>query len=175
MVLAGTSAGAAMMSNSMILGGGSEISPSLGEVKMGSGLDFIPGTIVDTHFAQRGRFGRLLAAAAHFPHDLGLGIDEDTAMVVERGRFRVLGSGAVTVIDAGAETFTNVPDLKDGDFMALFDVHVHILPKGYEFDLIERRPIRQPLQSELEAAKKGSSDGGEGKPKQKKEPSHADR
>ncbi|HEY1403369.1 MAG TPA: cyanophycinase, partial [Pyrinomonadaceae bacterium] len=79
LLLGGTSAGAAMMSNSMMLGGESETNPRFGSVEIGPGMDFIMGTLIDTHFSQRGRHGRLITATAHYPQDMGIGIDEDTA------------------------------------------------------------------------------------------------
>ena len=148
MLIAGTSAGAAMMANSMILSGEAEQSPRFGEIRVGGGMTYLPGTVIDTHFSQRGRFGRLLAAVAHYPQELGLGIDENTGMVVEDGHFRVIGEGAVTVIDGGEMSYTNVPDLREGEFMALHDARVHVLPPGYEFDLTARRPIQRPLKAE---------------------------
>ncbi len=148
MLIAGTSAGAAMMANSMILSGEAEQSPRFGEIRVGGGMTYLPGTVIDTHFSQRGRFGRLLAAVAHYPQELGLGIDENTGMVVEDGHFRVIGEGAVTVIDGGEMSYTNVPDLREGDYMALHDVCVHVIPQGYGYDLKERRPIQRPLKAE---------------------------
>ena len=82
LLLGGTSAGAAMMSNSMLLGGDGECNPRSGAVEIGPGMDFVVGAVIDTHFSQRGRHGRLIAAVAHYPQDLGLGLDEDTAIVV---------------------------------------------------------------------------------------------
>jgi cyanophycinase len=140
-VLAGTSAGATMMSSSMLLSGGSEESPRFGSVQLGPGMDFLPGTIIDTHFAQRGRYGRLMTAVSHYPQDLGIGIDEDTAMLVSGDEFRVLGSGAVTVIDAGAMTHTNLSELKHGDALELHNLTVHVLPRGSHYNLKKRKPL----------------------------------
>jgi len=108
LVLGGTSAGAAMMSSTMIVGGASETTPRAGVVEVGPGMDFLRGAMIDQHFTRRGRAGRLLAALAQYPHQLGIGIDEDTAMVVHGTTFRVLGSGAVTVFDLGQATVNNV-------------------------------------------------------------------
>lgn len=140
-VIAGTSAGAAMMGNSMILDGDSEKNPRSGGVEMGPGMDFIVGAMIDTHFSQRGRHGRLITAVAHYPQDLGFGIDEDTAMVVNKNKFEVIGSGAVTVFDGGAMNFTNIPYAEKDAGLALYGLQVHILPEGYEFDLINRKPF----------------------------------
>lgn len=141
LVVAGTSAGAAMMANSMIIRGESETSPRFGAVRMGAGMDFLPGTVIDTHFLQRGRIGRLIAAVAHYPHDMGLGVDENTALIVTDGHFEVMGAGAVTVVDGGGMTYTNVPDIEEDEPLALHDIRLHILPAGYKFDLLNRVPV----------------------------------
>jgi cyanophycinase len=95
LLLAGTSAGAAMMSSTMIIGGAETgVTPS--SVRTGPGLEFLPGVLIDMHFGERGRLNRLLSAVALYPHELGLGIDEDTAILVGGGTFEVLGSGSVT-------------------------------------------------------------------------------
>ena len=141
LVVGGTSAGAAMMSNTMILGGDHETNPRVEGVQMAPGLDLLIGAIIDTHFSQRGRHGRLLTAVAHNPQDIGFGIDEDTAMIVDKTEFRVVGAGAVTVFDAGAMTYTNLPYAEKKQGLALFDVKVHVLSDGCRFDLSERRPV----------------------------------
>jgi cyanophycinase len=130
-VLAGTSAGAAMMSGTMIVGGEGHA------VSTGPGLEFLPGVLIDMHFAERGRLNRLLAAVARYPHELGLGIDEDTAILAGGDHFEVLGSGSVTVVDAGAATDIRVP--AEGP-VAVAGVRVHVLPAGCTFDLAARRP-----------------------------------
>lgn len=140
-VLAGTSAGAAMMSNSMLISGASDSNPRLGGMEIGPGMDFLMGAMIDTHFSQRGRIGRLLTAVAHYPQDIGFGVDENTAMIVEGREFRVVGEGAVTVVDAGAITFTNLPDIGEEEALALHDVKLHVLPEGHRFDLEKRAPI----------------------------------
>ena len=108
-VLAGTSAGAAMMSGTMIVEGDAR-GVTRASVRTGPGLEFLPGVLIDQHFAERGRVNRLLSAVALYPHELGLGIDEDTAILTDGDHFEVLGSGAVTVVDAGAATDIRVPD-----------------------------------------------------------------
>lgn len=140
-VIAGTSAGAAMMSNSMFISGASDNNPRLGGMEIGPGMDFLVGAMIDTHFSQRGRIGRLLTAVSHYPQDLGFGVDENTAMIVEGREFRVVGEGAVTVVDAGAITFTNLPDIGENESLALFDVKLHVLPEGHRFDLEKRAPV----------------------------------
>jgi cyanophycinase len=135
-VLGGTSAGAAMMSGTMILGGdGPGVTRAC--VRTGPGLEFLPGVVIDMHFAERGRLNRLLSAVALYPHELGLGIDEDTAILAEGDGFEVLGSGSVTVVDAGAATDIRVP--AEGP-IAIIGARVHLLAAGSRFELSGRRP-----------------------------------
>ena len=140
-IVAGTSAGAAMMGNSMILTGDSDENPRFGCVEMAPGTDLIVGCMVDTHFSQRGRHGRLLTAVAHYPQDIGFGIDENTAIIVNKNVFKVIGAGAVTVIDGGAMTYTDVPYVKDGESIALAGIQLHVLSNGHKFDLKNRQMI----------------------------------
>ncbi|OJF13546.1 cyanophycinase [Couchioplanes caeruleus] len=135
-VLGGTSAGAAMMAGTMIHGG---VAPGITRdgVRTGPGLEFLSGVVIDMHFAERGRLNRLLSAVALYPHELGLGIDEDTAILADGDRFEVLGSGTVTVVDAGAATDIHVP--ASGP-IALAGARLHVLPAGSRFELSSRRP-----------------------------------
>ncbi|WIM94742.1 cyanophycinase [Actinoplanes oblitus] len=135
-VLGGTSAGAAMMSGTMIVGG-DRPGVTADAVRTAPGLEFLPRVLIDQHFAQRGRLNRLLSAVARYPHELGLGIDEDTAILTDGDRFEVLGSGAVTVVDAGAATDIRVPPAGP---IALTGALVHVLPAGHTFHLTGRRP-----------------------------------
>lgn len=139
--VAGTSAGASAMSNTMIVTGNEEDSPRKCTVKMAPGLGLLEEAVVDQHFAQRGRIGRLLCAVAQNPRVLGIGIDEDTAIVVEGHRFRVIGSRAVTVVDGSTLLFSNVSESKPDDPLALVDIRLHVLPKGYGFDFKAKKPL----------------------------------
>ena len=160
LVIGGTSAGAAMMSNSMIIGGTPEENPKVGAVEIGPGMDLIIGAVIDTHFSQRGRFGRLLTAIAHYPQDLGLGLDEKTAMIVNRNEFEVAGEGAVTVIDGGAMTYTSLPYTEEGEGLSLYGVRVHVLAAGARFDLLKREPV---VEKDDDAPKKGKANEGDGR------------
>jgi cyanophycinase len=141
-VIAGTSAGASMMSSSMLISGKPEESPRFGNVEIGPGLDFIKAAIIDTHFSQRGRCGRLMTAVAHYPQDIGIGIDEDTAILVNGTEFTVLGSGSVIIVDGGPLTHTNLNDLEEhGELLELHDLTLHVLPAGAHFDIKKQRPI----------------------------------
>jgi cyanophycinase len=135
-VLGGTSAGAAMMSSTMIVGGDGP-GVTTDSVRTGPGLEFLPGVLIDMHFAERGRLNRLLSAVAHYPHELGVGIDEDTAILTDGDAFEVLGSGSVTVVDAGAATDIRVPESGP---IAVSGACIHVLPAGCRFELSGRRP-----------------------------------
>ena len=142
LVLAGTSAGASMMSSTMIVSGVSETNPKIGIVEMAPGMEFISGVVIDQHFAQRGRYGRLFSAVAQYPHHLGLGIDENTAVIVDGQEFRVIGAGAVSVVDAGQLTYTNIGRVRgNDDDLALCGIKLHVLPSGYGFHLRDRVQI----------------------------------
>ena len=141
LTIGGTSAGAAMMSGTMIVGGANEAAPRAGVVEVGPGIDLLRGVMVDQHFTRRGRTGRLLAALARYPHLLGVGIDEDTGLVAEGGEFRVVGSGAVTVLDLATAIGSNALELATGRHLGLCDVRMHLLPEGYRFRLADRTPL----------------------------------
>jgi cyanophycinase len=94
-LIAGTSAGAAMMSSSMIISGKSDTAPKVSGVEIAPGMNMIEDTVIDSHFSERGRHGRLLTAIAHYPQVLGLGIDERTGIVCTNGEFKVIGDGAL--------------------------------------------------------------------------------
>jgi cyanophycinase len=140
-ILGGTSSGASMMSCTMMISGQGEENPSLDAVELSPGMKFIEGPIIDQHFSQRGRIGRLLAAVARQPQKLGIGIDENTAMVVNNGQFTVLGEGAVTVVDAKGMAYTNIHASSDGEGLALFGLQLHVLPASHCFDLDRRAPL----------------------------------
>jgi cyanophycinase len=141
-VIAGTSAGAAAMSATMIIGGNGEATPQMGILNMAPGMALINGVVIDQHFAQRGRLGRLLAAVAQNPYIIGIGIDEDTAVLIDSSaKLRVIGSQTVTIVDGQCSTFTNVSELMPHQPLAITDVLVHILPQGYGFSLKERKAL----------------------------------
>ena len=139
-LVAGTSAGAAAMSETMLVKGTSGESHRIGDLHMSPGLGLIRDVIIDQHFAERGRFGRLLGAVAHNPRVLGLGIDEDTAVVVEGDSLAVIGNGAVYVVDGQHVTHSNVAEARPERVLSMHDVRVHVLGTGDMFDLHERKP-----------------------------------
>ena len=140
-VVGGTSAGAAVMPEMMIVEGDSETHPRVEVAEMGPGMAFLPGVAIDQHFAQRGRLGRLLSALAQEPVVLGFGIDENTAMVVNGNEFEVIGEGAITVIDVADITHSNLDELLKDEALAICGAKLHILPQGYRFNLETRKPI----------------------------------
>jgi cyanophycinase len=107
---------------------------------MAPGLGLIRNVIIDQHFAERGRFGRLLGAVAHNPRVLGMGIDEDTAAVVEDECIRVIGSGAVYVVDGTDVSHSNVAEARPDRTLSMHNVTVHVLAAGDRFDLKTRKP-----------------------------------
>lgn len=139
-LVAGTSAGASVLSETMLAGGASSESHHIGDLDIAAGLGLIRDAIIDQHFAKRGRIGRLLGAVAHNPRLLGVGIDQDTAIIVEDGGFSVLGSGAVYVVDAEEVTQSNIADARFGTALSLHDVRLHVLASGDRFDLVRRSP-----------------------------------
>ena len=149
-IVGGTSAGAAMMPDIMIIEGESETNPRVDVVAMGPGMGFLPGVVIDQHFAQRGRLGRLVSALAQQPAVLGFGIDENTAIAVNGDEFEVIGEGAVTVIDESEKNHDNLDGLLKDEALAVCGARLHILPDGYRFNLKTRQPIftQQSQQSE---------------------------
>ena len=142
--IVGTSAGASVMSHTMIVQGEDEDSPRKCTLKMSPGLGLIKGVIIDQHFAQRGRIGRLLAGIAQNPEVLGIGIDENTAIIVNQsGLIEVIGEGAVYFIDGSAITYTNVSELYADDILSMHNVKLHILTDGNKFDLIKKLPFEE--------------------------------
>lgn len=141
LVIAGTSAGASVMSSTMIIEGDSDDSPQLNTLKMSPGIGLLPGVVIDQHFAQRGRIGRLLTALGQNPSVLGLGLDEDTSVIVEGEEFQVWGNQTVTILDGQDITHTNASLDQPTKHLALTGVKVHVLPHAYRFNLATREPM----------------------------------
>lgn len=139
-LLAGTSAGASVMSETMLVKGTSGESYKIGDLHMAPGLGLVRNMIIDQHFAERGRFGRLFGAVAHNPRELGIGIDEDTALVFLRDRFEVIGNGCVYVVDGAGVTHSNIAEAEPDRSLSMYDVRLHVLSAGDAFDVAKRRP-----------------------------------
>jgi cyanophycinase len=144
-LVAGTSAGASALGEAMLVSRGAEETSHKveGAFYMTRGLGLISDVIIDQHFAQRARIERLIGALAENPGVLGMGIDEDTGVILEPdGRFYVLGAGAVYIADGQGVTHTNVSEKARGHTLCLFDVALHVLNHGTGFDLGSRRPFK---------------------------------
>ena len=147
-VIAGTSAGAMAMAHEMIAGGSSTESLLKGAVVMRKGLGLMPELIIDTHFIRRGRFGRLAEAVAIHPKLIGIGLAEDTGLIIKNGEsFKVIGSGMVIVLEASQLTHNAHGQLKVGTAMSMSNLTTHILANGDKFTLsgrtIEILPIHE--------------------------------
>jgi cyanophycinase len=149
--IAGTSAGASMMSETMIVGGGQNGSHRIAAgLQMAPGLGFAKDMVIDQHFAERGRISRLLAAVAQNPRILGIGIDENTAIeLVPFDHFRVVGDGAVYVVDGSTVTQTNVAEEEQDRTMSVYNTTVHVMTQGDRL-LLETRTPRSGAAREVE-------------------------
>ena len=144
-LIAGTSAGASVMTETMLVSGaGSESQRIDSALKLAPGFGLLPGIIIDQHFAERGRISRLLSAVAHNPRILGVGIDEDSAIFVQRGRFQVVGTNAVYVIDGSRISFTNITESEPDTPVGVYGIKLHVLNQADTFDLKTRRPHYHP-------------------------------
>jgi cyanophycinase len=149
-VVAGTSAGAMAMANEMIAGGSSTEAMLKGAVILKKGLSLIPELIIDTHFIRRGRFGRLAEAVATFPDLLGIGLAEDTGLVIKGGNeFCVIGSGMVVIFDGSLLAHNAHQQLEEGTPMSISNLVTHILANGDKFTLNDRKIEVLPLHSEF--------------------------
>ena len=150
LVIAGTSAGAVGMSETMIFGGSAAYAMLKGAVKLMPGLGFMNNVIFDSHFVIRGRFGRLAEAVALHSAQIGVGLGEDTGVIVVDGnRFQVIGSGMVIIFDASETTHNTAEILEPGTPMSIGNLKVHVLANGDEFHIDQRHPemlaIDQPF------------------------------
>lgn len=145
-VIVGTSAGASVMSETMILDGDDEESPNKNSINMSPGIGLVENVIIDQHFSQRGRIGRLLTGIAENPENLGIGIDEDTAIIInEKKLLRVIGSGAVYIIDGSKINHTNVSEQFMDKTLSIFNVKLHVLIEGNKFDLTNKIPFEEEV------------------------------
>jgi cyanophycinase len=157
-VVAGTSAGASAMSTHMIAFGASGATPKQRMAQLAAGLGVLPGVIVDQHFQQRNRLGRLLSLIAQNPSLLGLGIDEDTAGIVGPDHvLEVVGRGSVTIVD-GAASETDAWDIHGHRPIMISNVVLHSLPAGYRFDLRRRHRIATPALRALNGGEAAASE-----------------
>jgi cyanophycinase len=150
--LGGTSAGASAMSSVMIARGTGRSAARLSSVRMSPGLGFLPGIIVDQHFRERDRFGRLLAAVLCNPSMLGFGLDEDTAFALDTAHHvRVFGTGTLTIVDGSHLQATDIDDVPDDLPAAFAGMRMHVLSAGWTYDLATGRVVKRPLAARLPA------------------------
>lgn len=153
----GTSAGASILAQHMIAFGRPGSTPRQRMGQLAAGLGLVEQAIIDQHFAQRNRYGRLLSLVAQSPALLGIGIDEDTAAIIEDGLLRVTGRSVVTVID-GSRTVSNAHSAQRSAPLLVSGVQLHVLPQGAVFDLATRTLVSTGVEphaaevAELEAA-----------------------
>ena len=139
-VIGGTSAGAMAMSNTMIYEGNAANAHIKGQVKITTGLAFIKDVIIDSHFDKRGRFLRLAQAVATNPQAIGIGLGEDTGVIISKGlELEAIGSGAVTIIDGRNIMHNNIADIEDGSPISVEGLIVHIMEKGNKFHLLTKK------------------------------------
>ena len=144
MHVAGTSAGAAFMPEHMIAGGDEGSTPSPAMVTMAPGLGLTNNFIIDQHFRQRDRLGRLLTALAYNPFAVGIGLDEDTAAFIRPGDdLEVVGSGGITIIDPSHLSYSSMDRARRGDPVSLIDVNLHILIAGGRFEIQSRKAFAE--------------------------------
>ena len=137
--VAGTSAGASIMSEHMVAGGNGNAAPSGDGVSLAPGLGLTNAVIIDQHFTQRNRLGRLLSASSYNPFLIGLGIDEDTAAFIGPDDvLEVVGSGTVTVVDAGGMTYSSMWQAGRNDALSLLGLKLDVLGEGCRYDLKNR-------------------------------------
>lgn len=138
-VVAGTSAGAMAMSNTMIYHGNSTTAHLKGEVRITTGLAFLQNVIIDSHFEKRGRFGRLAQAVGCNPSCIGIGLGEDTGLIITEGNhFEAIGSGCVILVDGHKIRHSNIADIPEGSPISLENLIVHVMVDGDGYDLKER-------------------------------------
>jgi len=144
-VLAGTSAGAAAMSTSMIVRGEPTSHPHKNAVRLSPGLGFLKNIIIDQHFSERGRISRLITAVSFNPYNLGIGIDENTAIILDgKGKLEVYGQGSTTIVDGSQITFNEIAEVGDNEAFSVCGVQFHVLREGLVYNYIDRNPIQPP-------------------------------
>jgi cyanophycinase len=142
-VMAGTSAGAAAMSTSMIVRGDASSHPHKNAVKLSPGLGFLKNIIIDQHFSERGRISRLITAVSYNPYNLGIGIDENTAIILDgNGVLEVFGQGSTTIVDGSQITFNEIAEVADNEAFSICGVQFHVLRDGLVYNYLDRHPIQ---------------------------------
>jgi cyanophycinase len=145
LVMAGSSAGAAAMSTSMIVRGEPSSHPHKNAVKLSPGLGFLKNIIIDQHFSERGRISRLITAVSFNPYNLGIGIDENTAIILDaHGVLEVYGQGTATIVDGSQISFNEIAEVADNEAFSICGVQFHVLRDGLVYNFLDRHPIQPP-------------------------------
>ncbi len=146
-VLGGSSAGAAGMSASMIVRGEATSHPHKNSIRLSPGLGILRSIIIDQHFTERGRLSRLITAVSFNPRQLGIGIDENTAVIISHdGTLEVFGAGTVTIVDGSQINYNDIAEVEDFQPFAVCGVQLHILREGLRYDFENRKPIPVPAE-----------------------------
>jgi cyanophycinase len=141
-VIAGTSAGAMAMSDTMIYEGSSHEAMRKGEVKFSSGFGLLDNVIIDTHFVKRGRFGRLFQAVTSNPSALGIGLGEDTSLLIIKGDIHeVIGSGLIIIVDGSTIRHTNMAAISEGEMISVENISIHVMVPGDKMHLSDRKYV----------------------------------
>lgn len=143
LIVVGTSAGAAAMPETMIYGGMATEALLKGAVHMTAGMGLLSRVIIDSHFIKRGRFSRLMQIISSNPGHIGIGLGEDTGVVIEKNRYiKAIGSGLVVIFDGQDLRYTNITDVSEGEAIAIENIRVHTIVKGYGYDLKRRKYLK---------------------------------
>lgn len=140
--LAGSSAGASSMSSTMIVRGEPTVQPLKDSIRLCPGLGILKNIIIDQHFTQRARLSRLITAVAYNPNNLGIGIDENTAIhIMKNGVLEVLGSGTVTIIDGSNISYNSIAEVHESEPFAVMGIQVNILSSSVRYDIYNRKQM----------------------------------
>lgn len=141
-VLAGSSAGASSMSSTMIVRGEPRVQPLKDSIRLCPGLGILKNIIIDQHFTERGRLSRLITAVAYNPSNLGIGIDENTAIHIKKnGVLEVLGGGTVTIIDGSGISYNTIAEVHEAEPFSVMGLQMNILSTGVRYNIYNRKPI----------------------------------
>ena len=133
------------MSTSMIVRGEAISHPQKNSVRLSPGLGFLKNIIIDQHFTERGRISRLITAVSYNPYNIGIGIDENTAVILDKdGTLEVFGAGTVTIVDGSQITYNEIAEVQENDPFSVCGVQIHILRDGLIYDYFARKPIQPP-------------------------------
>lgn len=142
-IISGTSAGASAMSKNMICGGDSSEALRKGTINVSAGIGLIDHVIIDTHFVERGRFSRLMEIVSMNPRNVGIGLGEDAAIIIENGRIlRAIGSGITVILDGQHFYYTNVANIRSDEAIAIENLVIHTIVNGYGYDLYEKKYLK---------------------------------